>query len=116
MEGSIQLLVISWLAVIPTHAQIDIQKTKSEYITQKHVAAEDLSKEIYTSMHELNGFFVKEKEYIHDLQQVMDKKLVGVEAQGAIGAYIASYEDAIGEQEDDETFLYNPLNVYNLIR
>jgi len=35
---------------------------------------------------------------------------------GAIGAYVASYDDVLGEQDDDETFLHNPLNVYSLIR
>lgn len=117
MEGSKKLLfVISTVSVILlANAQVNIQKKKSEYVTQKHDDT-DMTKEIYTSMHELNGFFEKEKEYINDLQQVMDKKLISVDAQGAIGAYIASYEDAIGEQDDDETFLHNPLNVYNLIR
>ena len=72
--------------------------------------------EIYTSMHELVAFFEKEKEYVEDMEQIMAKKLVSVDAQGSIGAYIASYEDALGEQDDDESFLFNPLNVYNLIR
>ena len=33
-----------------------------------------------------------------------------------LGNYIASYDDVLGGQDDDETFLYNPVNVYNLIR
>ena len=33
-----------------------------------------------------------------------------------LGGYVASFDDAIGGQEDDEEFLHNPLNVYNLIR
>jgi hypothetical protein len=41
-------------------------------------------------------------------------------SQGGIthlGSYIASYDDVIGDQdEDDDTFMHNPLNVYNLIR
>lgn len=114
MKGVLKLLVTACcVSVIP--AQVNIQKKKSEYVTQKQDDS-GLTKEIYTSMHELNSFFEKEKEYISDLQQVMEKKLISVDAQGAIGAYVASYEDAIGEQEDDESFLYNPLNVYNLIR
>ena len=35
---------------------------------------------------------------------------------GSVGAYLASYDDVLGEQDDDETFLHNPLNVYALIR
>ena len=31
-------------------------------------------------------------------------------------SYLASYDDVIGDQDTDETFVYNPLNVYNLIR
>merc|ERR1719322_717250 len=30
--------------------------------------------------------------------------------------YADSFEDVMGGQEVDETFIYNPLNVYNLIR
>ena len=33
-----------------------------------------------------------------------------------VGNYLASYDDVLGGQEDDETFLYNPVNCYNLIR
>ena len=29
---------------------------------------------------------------------------------------MASFDDVLGGQEDDETFLYNPVNVYNMIR
>lgn len=98
-----------------TGAQVDIKKKKSQFVQQEH-QPEELDKEIYTSMYELTAFFEKEKEYVEDMEQIMSKKLVSVDAQGAIGAYVASYEDALGEQDDDETFLHNPLNVYNLIR
>ena len=33
-----------------------------------------------------------------------------------LGGYLASYDDVIGGQDEDETFLHNPVNVYNLIR
>ena len=34
-----------------------------------------------------------------------------------LGSYLASYDDVIGDQdEDDDTFMHNPLNVYNIIR
>jgi hypothetical protein len=32
------------------------------------------------------------------------------------GGYLASFDDVLGGQEDDDEFLHNPLNVYNLIR
>jgi hypothetical protein len=33
-----------------------------------------------------------------------------------LGGYVASFDDVIGGQDEDETFLHNPINVYNLIR
>ena len=34
-----------------------------------------------------------------------------------LGSYLASFDDVIGDQdEEDETFMHHPLNVYNLIR
>ena len=33
-----------------------------------------------------------------------------------VGGYVASFDDALGGQDDDDEFLHNPLNVYNLIR
>ncbi len=76
--------------------QVDI-KEKSEYVTQtKDDSA--LTKEIYTSMYELTQFFEKEKQYVEDIQIILEKKLVFPESTGALGAYVASYEDVIGEQ------------------
>ena len=31
-------------------------------------------------------------------------------------SYLASYAYVIGDQNGDETFMHNPLNVYNLLR
>ncbi|CAB4062470.1 P4HA [Lepeophtheirus salmonis] len=65
----------------------------------------------------MSKFFEREKQYIEDIQTVIDKKLVDMETQGSFGAYLASYEDIVGLQDDsDEAFLNNPLNAYNLIR
>ena len=36
--------------------------------------------------------------------------------QGNIGAYITSLMDIIGEQEEDASFVHNPINAYNLLR
>ena len=34
-----------------------------------------------------------------------------------LGSYLASFDDVVGDQdEEDETFMHHPLNVYNLIR
>ena len=57
-----------------------------------------LTKEIYTSMHELVTFFEKEKAYVEDIRLIQEKKLVHQDAIGSLGAYIASYDDVLGEQ------------------
>ena len=77
--------------------QVDIKQKSDGYTTQ---ARDDsaLTKEIYTSMHELELFFEKEKQYVEDIRIIMDKKLVFPEGMGALGAYIASYDDVIGDQ------------------
>jgi len=71
MGKSTVLLLTLPLAIL---AQLDIRE-KSDYITQKHDDSE-LTKEIYTSMHELNEFFEKEKLYVNDLMVIQEKKLV----------------------------------------
>ena len=38
------------------------------------------------------------------------------DVQGNIGAYISSLMDVIGEQEEDASFIHNPVNAYNLLR
>lgn len=107
--------VIACLVLGLSLAQVDIKEKKSEYMSQP-MDESSLEKEIYTSMHELNQFFEKEKDYVADIKACLEKKLVSLDAQTALGQYLASYDDVIGEQDDDESFLYNPLNVYNLIR
>ncbi|TRY78772.1 hypothetical protein TCAL_01746 [Tigriopus californicus] len=113
---SVQVLCLVIFSVIfkPTNGQIKIEK-KKEFITQDRDETE-LEKEIYTSTQQLEQFFLTEQRYVEDVKAIIDKKLVSVDAQGALGAYVASYEDIIGEQDEDETFMHNPLNVYNLIR
>ncbi len=74
------LLLVFFLEFLSlSSGQIKIQK-KSEFITQKHDDSQ-LTKEIYTSMHELSLFFEKEKEYVEDLRTIVDKRLVTTDAQ-----------------------------------
>ena len=42
--------------------------------------------------------------------------MIGKDGITHLGTYIAAFDDVIGDQEGDETFTHNPLNVYNLIR
>ena len=65
-------------------AQVDIQENYDGY----HRFIEDPdtgTKEIYTSMHQLREFFETEKEYVNDIRQMMEKKLVSQKAVGALG-------------------------------
>ena len=72
--------------------------------------------EIYTSMMDLENFFKEELEYVEDLRALYDKKLISFEAKQNIGAYIQSFEDVVGEQEEEPELMHNPINAYNLIR
>ena len=90
-------------------------KKKERYMTIQH--SEDRGKhEIYTSMKDMENFFKEEMEYIEDLRALYDKKLITIEAKQNVGAYIQSFEDVVGDQEEDASFMHNPLNAYNLIR
>ena len=114
------LLVIGALYITAADGQVKIEDKKSGgdgavWRKGNETEAED-EREIYTSMHELTAFFAREREYVEDLRAVMERKLVSVDARGAVGAYVSSYEDVVGEQEEDESFLHNPLNVYALVR
>jgi len=40
---------------------------------------------IYTSMHQLREFFETEKEYVSDIRQIIEKKLVSQKAVGSLG-------------------------------
>lgn len=116
MNPSIVFISIGAL-FIAADGQVKIEEKKSgDGVVWQKANESDADREIYTSMHELTAFFEKERDYVEDLRAVVDKKLVSVEARGAVGAYVSSYEDVIGEQEEDESFLHNPLNVYGLIR
>ena len=76
--------------------------------------------------------YQEELEFVDDLRALYDKKLISNEAkvkvqreflfivqtitQGNVGAYISSLMDVIGEQEEDASFIHNPVNAYNLLR
>jgi len=99
-----------------TQAQVDIKEQSKDGYIRVERNEEALTKEIYTSMHQLSEFFEEEKNYVEDIKAIIDKKLVSQAAVTGLGNYLASFDDVLGGQEDDETFLYNPVNVYNMIR
>ena len=107
---------ISCLVVV-THALeggLEIKK-KERYITQKRDPNHG-NQEIYTSMMDLENFFDEELEFVEDLRALYDKKLITLEAKQNIGAYIQSFEDVVGDQEEEKSLMHNPINAYNLIR
>ena len=65
-------------------AQVEIQEN---YDGTRTIATDPDagSKEIYTSMHQLREFFNKEKEYVSDIRQMIEKKLVSLKAVGSLG-------------------------------
>jgi len=89
---------------------------KERYINVKNTDPDHGNKEIYTSMLDMENFFKEELEFIDDLRALYDKKLISLEAKGNIGAYIESFEDVIGDQEEEADFMHNPLNAYRLLR
>lgn len=96
--------------------QIDIREKSKDGMIRVEKNEEILTKEIYTSMHQLEAFFQEEKTYVEDVKMIIEKKLVSQASVTGLGSYVASFDDVIGGQEEDETFLHNPVNVYNLIR
>lgn len=90
-------------------------KKREKYITIEKDANRGNS-EIYTSMLELENFFKEELEFVEDLRALYDKKLISVEAKQNIGSYIQSFDDVVGDQDEEAHIMHNPLNAYNLIR
>ena len=67
-------------------AQVDIQQNYDG--TQKLEEDPDAgTKEIYTSMHQLREFFESEKDFVSDIRQMIDKKLVSQKAVGSLGEH-----------------------------
>ena len=64
---------------------------KEEYVEPK-VDPERGNYEIYTSMQQLEEFFMQEMEYVEDLRTLYDKKLISSDDRGGIGGYIQSFE------------------------
>ncbi len=116
MDFTITAFTVAVLAVVGSYGQVDIHKADSDgYIRIPH-ANDTGNSEIYTSMYQLTKFFQEERAYVEDIKTILEKKLVSQGATSGLGSYVASYDDVIGAQDEDDTFLHNPVNVYNLIR
>ena len=87
------------------HSQVDVHE-KKDYISVSTEHLEDNS--LYTSISKLAQFFMEEVEYVDDLRAIAEKKLLSADSIGHLGTYIASFEDVVGNQDEDEvscTFL-----------
>ena len=89
--NSCVFMVIGALFITAADGQVKIEDKKSGdgAVWRKSNETEDEEREIYTSMHELTAFFAREREYVEDLRAVMERKLVSVDARGAVGAYVS---------------------------
>ena len=101
--------VTLWLCVVASmvglgHSQVDIHE-KKDYISVSTEHLEDNS--LYTSISKLAQFFMEEVEYVDDLRAIAEKKLLSADAIGHLGTYIASFEDVVGNQDEDEVHLLN---------
>jgi hypothetical protein len=68
-------------------AQVNIQQNYDG--TQKFEQDPEAgTKEIYTSMHQLREFFETEKEFVNDIRQMIDKKLVSQKAVASLGEFL----------------------------
>ena len=114
MMTKIFIIAISVSLASSLQGGLEIKK-KEAYVTQKKDPNHG-NKEIYTSMMDLENFFDQELEYVEDLRALYDKKLITLEAKQNIGAYIQSFEDVVGDQEEEASLMHNPINAYNLIR
>ena len=55
--------------------------------------------------------------YVNDIRVIIEKKMVSKGGIQHLGSYVASFDDVLGDQdENDDTFMHHPLNVYNLVR
>ena len=64
----------------------------------------------------MKKLFAYQVEYVNDLRAISEKKLMSAEAVGHLGTYVASYEDILADQEEDPSFVHNPINAYMLVR
>ena len=106
IHSSAVFIAIAAALFVVAGGQVKIEKKESDGgVWRKSNESAAADREIYTSTHELAAFFARERDYVEDLRAVMDKKLVSAEARGAVGAYVASYEDVVGEQGGNSTTL-----------
>ena len=57
---------------------------------------------------------MEEVEYVDDLRAIAEKKLLSADAIGHLGPYIASFEDIVGNQDEDEVSLHLCLTTFSV--
>lgn len=115
-KAVLSLAALCWTVQPSWGLQGGLEIKKKERYIKVEKPADHGTHEIYTSMLDMENFFNEELEYVEDLRALYDKKLISLEAKQNIGAYIQSFEDVVGEQEEEAAIMHNPINAYNLVR
>ena len=77
---------------LQVRGQVDIhEKSKDGYIRIPHNESE-FTKEIYTSMHQLEKFFDEEKDIVEDIKMIIEKKLVSPAAVTGLGIMFVIFD------------------------
>ena len=55
--------------------------------------------------------------YVKRLKQIIKNELMSIDGTKEIAFYVATFEDIVQKQNHShDTFMHNPVNVYNLVR
>jgi len=86
-----------FLFIINTFCQVNIKTVDDgiEVIERDPDAGND---EIFTSMHELEAFFQKEKQYVEDIRAIVEERIVVGQVAQNLQDYVSSFEDVLGNQ------------------
>jgi len=73
--------------------------------------------ELHTSTYHLEKFLEEEEAYVRRLKQIIKNEIMSIDGTKQIASYVASFDDIVQKQNRSyDTFMHNPVNVYNLVR
>ena len=63
------------------------------------------------------SIFTKFLAYVRRLKQIIKNEIMSIDGTKQIASYVASFDDIVQKQNHSyDTFMHNPVNVYNLVR
>ena len=63
------------------------------------------------------SIFTKFLAYVRRLKQIIKNEIISIDGTKQIASYVASFNDIVQKQNHSyDTFMHNPVNVYNLVR